>query len=83
MSDEEKDLTPEKWEAEVKERIDEYLSSLLSIAKDCNMGTKYFHPPKEIFESHTEYDTSKIRGAELKIVFNFVEDFDSEKINFT
>lgn len=83
MSNEEKNITPEEWEQEVKERINEYLTNLLSIAENCNMATKYFYAPKEVFESHIEYDNSKVKGAELKIVFNFVEDIDIDKINFT
>lgn len=83
MSEEVKEgMTPEQWEADVKERLNEYIDNMLAIAKDCNMGTKYLHPVKDVFETHVDYDTSKIDGAELRIVFNFVEAIDKENFKF-
>lgn len=83
MTDEiKKEVTPEEWEVEVKTKLNEYIDNMLSIAKDCNMATKYFHPVKEVFETHTEVDKTKIDGAELRIVFNFVEVVDKDKFNF-
>lgn len=83
MTEEKKDgMTPEEWEAEVKARLNEYIDNMLAIAKDCNMGTKYLHPVKDVYETHIDYDESKIDGAELRIVFNFVEAIDKDKFNF-
>lgn len=82
MSDEVKEYTPEEWETEVKEKLLEYIDNMLKVAQDCNMGTRYFHPVKEVFETHTEYDKSKINGAEIRVVFKFVEDLDKDIINF-
>lgn len=80
---EETSMTPEKWEELVKASIMDYIESFVGIAKDCNMGTRYFHPVKEQFESHAEFDETKIDGVELRIVFNFVGPVDPEKVNFT
>lgn len=71
-----------KWETEVKEKLNEYIDNMLAVSKDCNMQTKYFHPVKEIFEDHTEYDETKICGAELKIIVTFVDNIDKSKIVF-
>lgn len=78
----EKAMTPEEWEAEVKEKLNEFISNLLSVSKDCNMATKYYHPAKEVYETHTEYDESKVNGVELRIVLNFVEDLTVDKMDF-
>lgn len=80
---EEKTMTPEDWETSVKQNIIEYIDSFLSISKGCNMGTMYSHPVVTEFETHTEYDTNKINGAELRIVFDFVGPVDKDKMNFT
>jgi len=77
-----KEFTPEEWEAEVKVKLNEFIDNLLSVSKDCNMATKYFHPTINVFETHTEYDKTKVAGAELRIVFNFIEDFDPEGMTF-
>jgi len=81
MSDEKK-FTPEEWEQEVKARLNEIIDSMLKVSKDCNMGTKYFYPITAKYESHTDYDNTKIAGAELRIVFNFVEELKKDSINF-
>ena len=81
MSDE-KIFTPEEWEQEVKARLNEIIDSMLAVSKDCNMGTKYFYPIKAKYESHTEYDKTTLVGAELRIVFNFVEELKKDSINF-
>ena len=73
MVEEKKEYTPEEWEQEVKDRISEIVSEMLSISTDCNMGTKYFKVIKEQFEDHVEYDQNTVSGAEIRIVFNFVE----------
>jgi len=85
MNDELKEkeiITPEVWEQDVKAKLNEYIDTLLSMAKDCNMATKYFHPVKDVFETHTDYDTTLLAGAELRIVFNFVENIKKDSINF-
>ena len=79
---EEKKATYDKWELEVKDKLNEFIDNLLSVSKECNMATKYFHPVAEVYETHTEYDNSKVNGAELRIVFNFVQDLDKDKMNF-
>jgi hypothetical protein len=78
-----KELTPEEWEIEVKDRLNEFIDNFLSVSKECNMATKYFYSKKEVFETHTEYDKSKTNGVELKVVFNFVEELDLSSMNFT
>jgi len=70
----ESNLTPEQWENEVKEKLQEFISNLLSVSKECNMATKYSYPIKEVYETHTEYDETKLKSAELRIVFNFIEE---------
>ena len=80
--EEEKRITPEEWEQEVKVRINEIINSMLKVTKDCNMGTRYFHPIKDRYETHVDYDTTKINGAELRIVFNFVEPIEKDSVNF-
>ena len=82
MTEEIKGLTPEEWEAEVKVRLNEYIDNMLSVAKDCNMATKYLYAVKNQFEGHTEFDETKISGAELRIVFNFVTTIDKDKMTF-
>ncbi len=82
MVEDKKELTPEEWEVEVKTRLNEFIDNFLSVSKECNMATKYFHPEKEVFETHIEYDNSKTNGAELRVVFNFVEDFDLSAMEF-
>jgi len=80
MSDD--NLTPEQWENEVKEKLQEFISNLLSVSKECNMATKYAYPIKEVYESYTDYDETKVKSAELRIVFNFVEDLPVKDISF-
>lgn len=82
MEEDKKEFTPEEWEIEVKARLNEFIDNFLSISKECNMATKYFHPEKEVFETHIEYDESKTNGAELRVVFNFVGDFDLSSMDF-
>lgn len=82
MNEEKKGLTPEEWEAEVKARLNEYVDNMLAVAKDCNMATKYLYAVKDEFETHTDFDETKISGAELRIVFNFVTDLDKEGMTF-
>ncbi len=79
---EDKAVTPEQWEIEVKAKIEEFVSNMLSVSKECNMATKYEHPIVEQFETHTEYDNTKIKAAELRIVFNFVEELQVNDITF-
>jgi len=81
MTEEKKDYTPEEWEQDVKDKITEFVSNMLSVSKECNMGTRYFKEVKEQFEDHTDYDQDKVNGAELRIVFNFVEPLDLNKVN--
>lgn len=78
----EKTMTPTEWEIEVKKRLNEYIDNMLSVAKDCNMATKYFYAPKEVYETHTDFDKSKIDGAELRIIFNFADSVDATKVEF-
>ena len=82
MSDEKKELTPEQWENEVKEKLQEFISNLLSVSKECNMATKYSYPIKEVYETHIDYDENKIKAAELRIVFNFIDDLPVKDIAF-
>jgi hypothetical protein len=83
MNDEVKEgLSPEEWDVEVKARLNEYIDNMLTVAADCNMATKYYHPEVEVFETHTEYDETKIAGAELRIVFRFVDAIDKDKFTF-
>ncbi len=82
MNEEKKGLSPEEWEVEVKARLNEYIDNMLAIAKDCNMATKYLYAVKDEFETHVEFDETKISGAELRIVFNFVADLDKEGMTF-
>jgi len=77
-----KEVMSKEWEDSVKESIMEYMDYFLSIAKTCNMGTAYFHPEKMKYETHSEYDSSKINGVELRIVVEFVDAVDKDKINF-
>lgn len=70
------------WESEVRERLNEYINNMLVVASDCNMATKYFYAVKDKFETHTEFDKTKITGAELRIVFNFTTELEKDKINF-
>jgi len=78
-----KEVTAHEWEVEVKAKLDEFINNFLSVSKECNMATKYFYPELEVFETHTEYDKSKTNGAELRIVFNFVDNVDLSSMNFT
>ncbi len=80
--DEEKSISPEQWDEEVKAKLDEFISNFLSVAKDCNMGTKYEYPIKDVFDTHIEYDQTKVKAAELRIVFNFVGDLPIKDITF-
>lgn len=77
-----KELTPKEWEDSIKESVMAYMDSFLSIAKTCNIGTVYFHPVATEYETHTDYDNSKITGAELRIVVEFVDAVEKDKINF-
>jgi len=70
------------WEDEVKEKLNEFISNMLSVATECNMGTKYYHPEKERYETHIEYDEDKISAAEIRIVFKFVDGLSVKDINF-
>jgi hypothetical protein len=79
---EDKKMTPEEWEASVKESVVNYVDAFLKMSKSCNMGTLYYHPVKEEYETHTELDQGKIAGVELRIVFDFDEIFDKDKITF-
>jgi hypothetical protein len=74
-------LTEEEWEAEVKQRLDEFITNMLSVSKGCNMATLYNKKVKEQFEGHIEYDENKAVGAELRIIFDFVEPIDMTKVN--
>jgi len=77
-----KEVTPEEWEVDVRAKLNEYIDNMLAVAKDCNMATKYYHPIKEEFETHLEFDEAQIVGAELRIVFRFVEAIDKDKFTF-
>jgi len=77
-----KELTPDEWEIEVKTKLNEFIDNFISVSKECNMATKYFHPVKEVYETHTEYDNSKTDGVELRVVFNFVDGIDISAIKF-
>lgn len=79
---EEKGITPEEWEEEVKEKLVSYIENFVGIAKDCNMATKYFHPVIEKYETHEEIDDTKVNGVEMRILFSFVEDINTKDINF-
>lgn len=79
---EEKGMTPEEWEEEVKEKLVSYIENFVGIAKDCNMATKYFHPVIEKYETHEEVDDTKVNGVEMRILFSFVEDINTKDINF-
>ena len=81
MVEEKNEYSPEEWEEEVKLKIFEFVSNMLSVSKECNMATKYEKKPKAIYETHTEYDHDKVTGAELRIIFNFVEPIDLSKVN--
>jgi hypothetical protein len=54
---------------------------MLSVSKGCNMATLYNKKVKEQFEGHIEYDENKAVGAELRIIFDFVEPIDMTKVN--
>jgi hypothetical protein len=73
----------EQWELSVKERVNEYLDNLLSVAKECNMGTRYFNPIKEVYESYTVYNEDLTNGAELRIVFTFADNLKLKEMKFT
>ncbi len=78
------ELTPEQqWELSVKEKINEYVDNFLSVSKECNMGTRYFNPVMEVYETHTDYYEDRTNGAELRIVFAFADDLDLKDMNFT
>lgn len=78
------ELTPEQqWELSVKEKINEYIDNLLSVSKECNMGTRYFNPVMEVYETHTDYYEDRTNGAELRIVFAFAEDLNLKDMKFT
>lgn len=78
------ELTPEQqWELSVKEKINEYVDNFLSVSKECNMGTRYFNPVMEVYETHTDYYEDRTNGAELRIVFAFDKDLDLKDMNFT
>ncbi len=77
-----KKMSPEEWEVSVKKSVMEYVDSFLSMSKSCNMGTLYYHPIKERYETHEELDQNKIAGVELRIVFDFENVFDKDKITF-
>ena len=81
MVEDKKEYTPEEWEQEVRDKIYEFVSNMLLVSKECNMATRYFKEIKEQFETHTEYKQDKAVGAELRIVFNFVEPIDLSKVN--
>lgn len=77
-----KKMTPEEWEASVKESVMEYLDHFLDISKTCNMGTLYTHPIKVEYETHTELDQDKVSGVELRVVFDFEAVVDKDKMTF-
>lgn len=77
-----KKMTPKEWEASVRDSVMEYVDSFLSISKSCNMGTLYHHPIKVEYETHKELDQDKIAGVELRIVFDFEDTVDKDKVTF-
>lgn len=73
--------SPVTWESEIRKQVIEFIDNMLVVAKECNMGTRYIKPIKAQYESHAEYDEGKAEGAELRIVFSFVEPIDLSKVN--
>lgn len=82
MVDKKEEYTSKEWELAVKEKLNEFIDNMLSVSKECNMATRYFRPVKESFETHREYDETKVGSAELRIVFNFVEPIDPSTLTF-
>jgi len=69
------------WEADVEKKISEFITNMLSVSKNCNMATIYRKKVKEVYETHIMYDENMVEGAELRIVFDFAEPVDTEKVN--
>jgi len=69
------------WESEIRKQVMEFVDNMLAVAKECNMGTRYIKSVKAQYEGHAEYDEGKAEGAELRIVFSFVEPIDLSKVN--
>lgn len=69
------------WEEDVQTKLTEFITNMLSVSGNCNMATVYRKKVKEVYETHTEYDGDMVEGAELRIVFDFVEPIDTKKVN--
>ena len=69
------------WESEIRKQVMEFVDNMLVVAKECNMGTRYVKPVKAQYEGYAEYDDGKAEGAELRLVFKFVEPIDLSKVN--
>ena len=73
---EEKELTKEeraeKWKEYVREEVNSYLDAFLDLAGEGNIGVKYVHPNKAVYEDGTsEPDTAKAEGVQLLLNFKF------------
>lgn len=72
---------PVTWESEIRKQVMEFVDNMLVVAQECNMGTIYIKPVKAQYEGYAEYDEGKASGAELRLVFKFVEPIDLSKVN--
>lgn len=69
------------WEEDVVNKLSEFINNMVSVSSNCNMATIYRKQVKEEYETHTVYDEDMVVGAELRIVFDFVEPIDTRKVN--
>ena len=72
---------PKTWEEDIVSKLSEFINNMISVSDNCNMATVYHKKVKEKYETHTEYDQNLVVGAELRIVFDFVEPIDTKKVN--
>lgn len=79
LSEEEKEKIALEWEETVRSEINSYLDMYLPVARNGIVGIKYEHPVKEKIETETIYKEDKAIGVNLRIGFEFIEEFDIPK----
>lgn len=70
----------ETWESNINATAMEFIKNMLSVSKECELGTVYSNVATAVYETHTEYG-DKVDGAELRLIFKFVEPIDLTQVN--
>jgi len=77
---EEKELTKEEvateWETYVRNEVNTLLDMYLPIAKNGNIGVKYYKEVQSNSETGPVYDETKAVGVQLHLVFDFAAPVD-------